>query len=386
MKKRIAILGSTGSIGTQALEVIEQNPDHFSVEVLTANNNIDLLIQQARKFKPNAVVIANECRYHSLQEALQNEDIKVYAGKDALDQIVAMDSIDMVLTAMVGYSGLLPTLNAIRAGKHIALANKETLVVAGEIVNREAIQNKVNIYPVDSEHSAIFQCLAGEHMNEIEKIYLTASGGPFRGFSLEQLQHVTTADALKHPNWDMGAKITIDSASMMNKGFEVIEAKWLFDLKPEQIDVVIHPQSIVHSLVQFRDGSMKAQMGLPDMKLPIQYAMNFPKRLPSDFERFNFMDYPTLSFEQPDTKIFRNLALAFEALDQAGNMPCILNAANEIVVQAFLREKIRFVEMPDIIEESMQKMTFIKNPDLNDYIQTDKETRLLTTSIIKKRS
>ncbi|PTN10466.1 1-deoxy-D-xylulose 5-phosphate reductoisomerase [Mangrovibacterium marinum] len=386
MKKRIAILGSTGSIGTQALEVIEQNPDHFSVEVLTANNNIDLLIQQARKFKPNAVVIANECRYHSLQEALQNEDIKVYAGKDALDQIVAMDSIDMVLTAMVGYSGLLPTLNAIRAGKHIALANKETLVVAGEIVNREAIQNKVNIYPVDSEHSAIFQCLAGEHMNEIEKIYLTASGGPFRGFSLEQLQHVTTADALKHPNWDMGAKITIDSASMMNKGFEVIEAKWLFDLKPEQIDVVIHPQSIVHSLVQFRDGSMKAQMGLPDMKLPIQYAMNFPKRLPSDFERFNFMDYPTLSFEQPDTKIFRNLALAFEALDQAGNMPCILNAANEIVVQAFLREKIRFVGMPDIIEESMQKMTFIKNPDLNDYIQTDKETRLLTTSIIKKRS
>jgi 1-deoxy-D-xylulose-5-phosphate reductoisomerase len=386
MKKRIAILGSTGSIGTQALDVIEQNPDHFSVEVLTANNNIDLLIQQARKFKPNAVVIANECRYTTLLEALKDEDIKVYAGTEALEQVVQMDCIDMVLTAMVGYSGLLPTLNAIRAGKHIALANKETLVVAGEIVNREAIGNKVNIYPVDSEHSAIFQCLAGEHMNEIEKIYLTASGGPFRGYSLEQLQKVTTADALKHPNWDMGAKITIDSASMMNKGFEVIEAKWLFDLKPEQIDVVIHPQSIVHSLVQFRDGSMKAQMGLPDMKLPIQYALNFPKRLPSDFERFNFMKYPTLTFEQPDTKIFRNLALAFEALDQAGNMPCILNAANEVVVQALLREKIRFVEMPDIIEESMQKVTFIKNPDLNDYIQTDKETRLLTSSLIKKRS
>jgi len=386
MKKRIAILGSTGSIGTQALEVIEQNPDHFEVEVLTANNNIDILIEQSRKFKPNAVVIANECRYSVLQEALKDEDIKVYAGKEALEQVVQMDSIDMVLTAMVGYSGLLPTLNAIRAGKHIALANKETLVVAGEIVNREAIENKVNIYPVDSEHSAIFQCLAGEHMNEIEKIYLTASGGPFRGYSLEQLQKVTTADALKHPNWDMGAKITIDSASMMNKGFEVIEAKWLFDLKPEQIDVVIHPQSIVHSLVQFRDGSMKAQMGLPDMKLPIQYAMNFPQRLPSNFDRFDFMKYPTLTFEQPDTKIFRNLALAFEALNQAGNMPCILNAANEVVVQALLREKIRFVDMPDIIEESMQKIAFIKNPDLNDYIQTDKETRLLTTSLIKKRS
>ncbi|MFV0378662.1 MAG: 1-deoxy-D-xylulose-5-phosphate reductoisomerase [Mangrovibacterium sp.] len=386
MKKRIAILGSTGSIGTQALEVIEQNPNHFEVEVLTANNNIDLLVEQARKFKPNAIVAANECRYENLCEALKGEDIKVFAGREALEQIVQMDSIDMVLTAMVGYSGLIPTLNAIRAGKHIALANKETLVVAGEIITREAIENKVNIYPVDSEHSAIFQCLAGEHMNEIEKIYLTASGGPFRGFSRERLQHVTTAEALKHPNWDMGAKITIDSASMMNKGFEVIEAKWLFDLKPEQIDVVIHPQSIVHSLVQFRDGSMKAQMGLPDMKLPIQYAMHFPQRLPSNFERFNFAKYPTLTFEQPDTKIFRNLALAFEALNQAGNMPCILNAANEVVVQALLREKVRFMEMPDIIEDVMQQMSFIKNPNLNDYIQTDKETRLLTTSIIKNRS
>lgn len=386
MRKRIAILGSTGSIGTQALEVIEQNPDHFEVEVLTANNNIDLLIEQSKKFKPNAVVVANECRYNLLRDALNGDDIKVYAGKEALEQVVQMDRVDVVLTAMVGYSGLLPTLKAIRAGKHIALANKETLVVAGEIITREAIENKVNIYPVDSEHSAIFQCLAGEHMNEIEKIYLTASGGPFRGFSLERLQQVTTADALKHPNWDMGAKITIDSASMMNKGFEVIEAKWLFDLKPEQIDVVVHPQSIVHSLVQFRDGSIKAQLGLPDMKLPIQYALNFPQRLPSSFDRFDFTKYPSLTFEKPDTKIFRNLALAYEAMDRGGNMPCILNAANEVVVQALLREKIRFADMPDLIEASMQKGTFVKNPDLNDYIETDKETRLLTTSLIKNRS
>ena len=321
-----------------------------------------------------------------MQEALKDEDIKVFAGKEALEQVVQIDSIDLVLTAMVGYSGLLPTINAIKAGKHIALANKETLVVAGEIITREAIKNKVSIYPVDSEHSAIFQCLTGEHMNEIEKIYLTASGGPFREFSQKMLEKVTIADALNHPNWDMGAKITIDSASMMNKGFEVIEAKWLFDLKPEQIDVIVHPQSIIHSIVQFGDGSMKAQMGLPDMKLPIQYAMNFPHRLPSTFDRFNFLDYPMLTFEQPDTKKFRNLALAFEALNQGGNMPCILNAANEIVVQAFLKEEIRFVEMPDIIEKSMQKVNFISNPDLDDYIQTDKETRLLTTSMIKQRS
>ena len=386
MKKRIAILGSTGSIGTQTLEVVEQNPDHFQVEVLTANNNIDLLIKQAKKFNPNIVVIANECRYKALQEALKDDDIKVFAGKEALEQVVQIDSIDLVLTAMVGYSGLLPTINAIKAGKHIALANKETLVVAGEIITREAIKNKVSIYPVDSEHSAIFQCLTGEHMNEIEKIYLTASGGPFREFTQEMLEKVTTADALNHPNWDMGAKITIDSASMMNKGFEVIEAKWLFDLTPKQIDVIVHPQSIIHSIVQFGDGSMKAQMGLPDMKLPIQYAMNFPHRLPSNFDRFNFMDYPMLTFEQPDTKKFRNLALAFEALNRGGNMPCILNAANEIVVQAFLKEKIRFIEMPDIIEKSMQKVNYISNPDLDDYIRTDKETRLLTTSMIKHRS
>jgi 1-deoxy-D-xylulose-5-phosphate reductoisomerase len=386
MKKKIAILGSTGSIGTQTLEVIAQNPSHFEVEVLTANNNIELLIQQAKIFQPNMVVITNHCRYNELAEALKNEPIKIFAGKEALEQVVQLDTIDMVVTAMVGYSGLIPTLKAIEAGKHIALANKETLVVAGEIITREAVKNKVSIYPVDSEHSAIFQCLAGEHMNEIEKIYLTASGGPFRNYTEQQLGSVTIAEALKHPNWDMGAKITIDSATMMNKGFEVIEAKWLFDLKPEQIDVIVHPQSIVHSIVQFRDGSMKAQMGLPDMKLPIQYALNFPKRLPSNFERFNFLNFPKLTFEQPNTKKFRNLALAFQALESGGNLPCILNAANEVVVQAFLKEKIRFIDMPGFIEESMQKVAYIKNPVLDDYIHTDKETRLLTASIIKQRS
>ncbi len=386
MKKRIAILGSTGSIGTQTLEVIAQHPDHFEVEVLTANNNIELLVQQAKTFQPNMVVVANHCRYQMLVEALKDEPIKIFAGKEALEQVVQLDTVDLVVTAMVGYSGLIPTLKAIEAGKHIALANKETLVVAGEIITREAVKNKVNIFPVDSEHSAIFQCLAGEHMNEIEKIYLTASGGPFRNLTEAQLEKVTRDDALKHPNWDMGAKITIDSASMMNKGFEVIEAKWLFDLQPHQIDVIVHPQSIIHSIVQFRDGSMKAQMGLPDMKLPIQYALNFPLRLPSDFKRFNFLDYPKLTFEQPNTKKFRNLALAFEALEMGGNLPCILNAANEVVVQAFLKEKIRFVDMPGLIEESMQKVTNIKNPVLDDYIQTDKETRLLTTSLIKQRS
>jgi 1-deoxy-D-xylulose-5-phosphate reductoisomerase len=385
MKKRIAILGSTGSIGTQTLEVIEQNPEHFEVEVLTANNNIRLLIDQAKKFQPNVVVISNSCHYDELAEALKNEPIKVFAGREALQQVVQMDTIDMVVTAMVGYSGLIPTCNAIKAGKDIALANKETMVVAGEIINQLAIEHKVNIYPVDSEHSAIFQCLVGEFNNEIEKIYLTASGGPFRGFSMEQLANVTKADALKHPNWDMGAKITIDSASMMNKGFEVIEAKWLFGLKPEQIDVVVHPQSIIHSLVQFRDGSMKAQMGLPDMKLPIQYALNFPERLPSGFKRFSFLDYPKLTFEQPNTKNFRNLALAFEALNQGGNMPCILNAANEVVVQAFLTEKISFLQMPEIIEQSMQKAAYLKSPNLEDYIQTDKEVRILTSALVKNQ-
>jgi len=383
MRKRIAILGSTGSIGTQTLEVIAQNPDHFEVEVLTANNNIELLIQQAKQFQPNVVVITNSCHFDQLKEALRNEPIKVYAGREAVQQVVEMDTIDLVVTAMVGYSGLIPTCNAIKAGKHIALANKETMVVAGEIINQLAIENKVNIYPVDSEHSAIFQCLVGEFNNEIEKIYLTASGGPFRNFTSEQLSNVTKEDALKHPNWAMGAKITIDSATLMNKGFEVIEAKWLFGLKPEQIDVVVHPQSIIHSIVQFRDGSMKAQMGLPDMKLPIQYALNFPERLPSTFKRFNFLDYPALTFEQPNTKKFRNLALAFEALNQGGNMPCILNAANEVVVQAFLSDKISFLQMPEIIEQSMEKATYLKNPDLEDYVQTDKEVRILTSATIK---
>lgn len=386
MKKRVAILGSTGSIGTQTLEVISQNPDHFEVEVLTANNSIELLIDQARKFQPNVVVITNNCHYDLLKEALKDEPIKVYAGKEALEQVVEMDTIDVVVTAMVGYSGLIPTCKAIKAGKHIALANKETMVVAGEIINQLAIEHKVNIYPVDSEHSAIFQCLVGEFNNEIEKIYLTASGGPFRDFTPEQLAKVTKADALKHPNWNMGAKITIDSASMMNKGFEVIEAKWLFGLTPEQIDVVVHPQSIVHSIVQFRDGSMKAQMGLPDMKLPIQYALSFPDRLPSEFKRFSFLDYPKLTFEQPNTKKFRNLALAFEALHQGGNMPCILNAANEVVVQAFLTDRISFLQMPQIIEKAMGEAPFIKSPDLDDYIQTDKETRILTSALVKNEA
>ena len=383
MKKRIAILGATGSIGTQTLEVIGQNPELFEVEVLTANNNTQLLIEQARKFQPNVVVISNDCHYNEVAEGLKDEPIKVYAGREALQQVVEMETIDVVVTAMVGYSGLIPTCNAIKAGKHIALANKETMVVAGEIINQLAIENKVNIYPVDSEHSAIFQCLAGEYNNEIEKIYLTASGGPFRGFTMEQLGKVTKADALKHPNWDMGAKITIDSASLMNKGFEVIEAKWLFGLNPGQIDVIVHPQSIIHSIVQFCDGSMKAQMGLPDMKLPIQYALSFPERIPSSFKRFNFLDYPKLTFEQPNTKNFRNLALAFEALNQGGNMPCILNAANEVVVHAFLNDKISFLEMPEIIEQAMGKVSFLKNPILDDYIQTDKETRIVTAEMVK---
>ena len=386
MKKRIAILGSTGSIGTQTLEVISQYPDHFEVEVLTANNNIELLIEQAKLFHPNVIVISNSCHYDELKEALRDEPVKIYAGREALNQVVEMDTIDVVLTAMVGYSGLIPTINAIKAGKNIALANKETMVVAGEIINRLALENRVSIYPVDSEHSAIFQCLVGEFNNEIEKIYLTASGGPFRGFSMEQLANVTKADALKHPNWDMGAKITIDSASMMNKGFEVIEAKWLFGLKPEQIDVIVHPQSIIHSIVQFRDGSMKAQMGLPDMKLPIQYALNFPERLPSAFKRFNFIDYPQLTFEQPNTKNFRNLALAFEALNRGGNMPCILNAANEVVVHAFLTDRISFLQMPEIIEKTMEKASFVKNPDLDDYILSDKEVRIMASALVKKQA
>ena len=382
-KRHIAILGSTGSIGTQALEVLEANPDSFVLEVLTAHSSADLLIEQALKFKPNCVVIGDESQYKKVQDVLFDEGIKVYAGADSLAQVVQMEEIDIVLTALVGYAGLRPTLAAIEAGKHIALANKETLVVAGDIVTDLAKQKGVNIYPVDSEHSAIFQCLVGEFHNPIEKIYLTASGGPFRGQTREQLASVTKAQALKHPNWDMGAKITIDSASMMNKGLEVIEAKWLFGLKPEQIDVIVHPQSIVHSIVQFEDGSMKAQMGLPDMKLPIQFALAFPERLKSDFPRFNFLNYPQLTFEQPDPKTFRNLALAFEAMKLGGNQPCILNAANEVVVDAFLKDKVTFLQMSDIIEQCMQKVAFIQKPNYDDYVATDAETRSVASQLIK---
>lgn len=382
MKKKIAILGSTGSIGTQALEVIEEHADKFQVEVLTANGNADLLIEQAIKFKPNVVVVADEAKYKKVEEALWKHDIKTYAGNDALAQVVEMDDIDVVLTALVGYAGLLPTINAIKAKKTIALANKETLVVAGELINKLAIENKVAILPVDSEHSAIFQCLVGEVQNKIEKIYLTASGGPFRGKKRHELQHITKEQALKHPNWDMGAKITIDSATLMNKGLEVIEAKWLFNLKPEQIDVIVHPQSIVHSLVQFEDGSMKAQLGLPDMKHPIQYALSFPQRLSSKSPRFNFMDYPELTFEKPDTETFLNLQLAFNALEKGGNMACILNAANEVAVEAFLKNKIKFLDIAEINQKCMEQVTFIAQPTYEDYVATDKQTRAFAESLI----
>lgn len=380
-KKHIAILGSTGSIGTQALEVIAQHPHKFAVEVLTAQNNARLLIEQALAFKPNAVVIGNESLYEEVRDALLPQDIKVYAGEKALASVVEMESIDLVLTALVGYAGLLPTLRAIERGKPIALANKETLVVAGELVTAQAREKGVNIYPVDSEHSAIFQCLVGEFHNPIEKIILTASGGPFRGKTRQELATVTKAQALKHPNWEMGAKITIDSASLMNKGLEVIEAKWLFGLKAEQIEVVVHPQSIIHSMVQFRDSSIKAQMGLPDMKVPIQFALSFPERLPAPFPRFNFLDYPQLTFEKPDLETFRNLALAFEAMQRGGNAPCILNAANEIAVAEFLKDKIRFLDMPDLIAACLAKVPFIEKPALDDYIQTDEETRRLAREL-----
>jgi 1-deoxy-D-xylulose-5-phosphate reductoisomerase len=383
-KKKIAILGSSGSIGTQALEVIQEHPDQFEVEVLTVNSNADLLIEQTKKFKPNTVVIADESKYTYVKDALANEDVHVYAGEAALSQAMEAEAIDVVLTAVVGFAGLKPTLAAINAGKHIALANKETLVVAGEMVTKLARDKGVNIYPVDSEHSAIFQCLAGEFHNKIEKIYLTASGGPFRGWNAEQLANVTREQALKHPNWEMGAKITIDSASMMNKGLEVIEAKWLFGLNAEQIDVIVHPQSIVHSIVQFEDGSMKAQMGLPDMKLPIQYALAYPQRIKSDFKRFNFLNYPSLTFEAPDQKTFRNLDLAYEAMKRGGNSPCILNAANEIVVDAFLKNKLRFTEMPDVIEQCMNDVKWLSAPTLEDYLETDKNARLLANEIILK--
>jgi len=386
MKKRIAILGSTGSIGTQALEVVKAHPDYMEVEVLTAHCNADLLIQQALEFKPNSVVIGNEKLYHKVSEALQPHDIKVYAGENSISQIVESNEIDIVLAAIVGFAGLKSTLKAIEAKKTIALANKECMVVAGQLVTKLARENAVNILPVDSEHSAIFQCLVGEFQNPVEKIYLTASGGPFRGKNRDFLAKVTKEDALKHPNWEMGQKITIDSATLVNKGLEVIEAKWLFGLKPEQIDVIVHPQSIVHSLVQFQDGAMKAQMGLPDMKLPIQYAFTYPFRLKTDYPRFNFMDYPQLSFEKPDTNTFSGLNLAFEAMRQNGNMPCILNAANEVVVHAFLLDKIGFLQMSDVIESCMQKVGFVAEPDLEDYIQTDHETRIIANELLKSYS
>ena len=381
-KKHIAILGSTGSIGTQALEVIEAHPESFQVEVLTAQNNVDLLIEQAKKFNPNAVVIVNEDFYGKVKDALLPLNIKVFAGENALASIVQMDSIDLVLTALVGYSGLKPTLRAIEAGKNIALANKETLVVAGELVTHLAKSKGVNIFPVDSEHSAIFQCLVGEFHNPIEKIILTASGGPFRGMKKNDLANVTKAQALKHPNWTMGAKVTIDSASLMNKGLEVIEAKWLFGLKAEQVEVVVHPQSIVHSMVQFEDGSIKAQLGLPDMRLPIQFAMTYPQRLKSSFPRFDFANYPALTFEKPDTETFRNLALAFEALSRGGNMPCVLNAANEVAVEEFLKDRVGFLQMSDIVERCLAKMDYIASPVIEDYVNTDRETRIKAKELI----
>ena len=375
-KRKIAILGSTGSIGTQALEVISAHSDRFQVEVLTAQSNYQLLISQAQEFKPNAVVIVNEDYYELVFDALNPLDIKVYAGANSLNAVVQMDDVDLVLTALVGYAGLTPTIKAIESGKSIALANKETLVVAGELITQLAAEKGVNIYPVDSEHSAIFQCLVGEFDNSIEKIYLTASGGPFRGKNLDFLKTVKKEQALKHPNWEMGAKITIDSASLMNKGLEVIEAKWLFGLKASQIDVIVHPQSIVHSIVQFEDGSMKAQMGVPDMKLPIQYALTYPERYKTDYERLNFMNYPSLTFEQPDLATFRNLGLAYQAMNQAGNMPCILNAANEIAVSSFLKDEVGFLQMSDVVEHCMKNISFLKSPSYEDYVRTDEETRI----------
>ena len=382
MKKRqLAILGSTGSIGTQALEVVSEHSDLFEVYALTANNQVDLLINQARKYMPEVVVIANERKYPELKEALEDLPIKVWAGADAIAQMVQSEPIDMVLTAMGGYSGLRPTISAIKAGKAIALANKEALVVAGELIMKLAAEHKVPILPVDSEHSAIFQCLTGAYDNSIEKILLTASGGPFRRKTLEELATVTKAQALRHPNWTMGAKITIDSASMMNKGFEMIEAKWLFDVTPDQVQVVVHPQSVIHSMVQFEDGAVIAQLGIPDMKLPIAYAFSFPTRMRSMAPRLDFNQYSTLTFEEPDMERFRNLAFAFEAARQGGNMPCILNAANEVVVAAFLQDRIGFLQMSDVIERTMRKASFIVNPSYEDYVATDTEARRLAAEL-----
>lgn len=380
--KRIAIFGSTGSIGTQCLDVIAANPDKFSAEILTAHKNEDLLIQQALRFNPNIIVIGDESKYQKVKQALANTDVKVFAGEAALDEVAAMDNYDMMIAAIVGYAGLKPTLKAIENGKPIGLANKETLVVAGDIVMQKAIEHRVPVIPVDSEHSAIFQCLVGEGRNKIEKIILTASGGPFLGRKPNYLVNVKREHALQHPNWAMGAKITIDSATLMNKGLEMIEAKWLFNLTPDQIQVVVHPQSIIHSMVQFEDGSIKAQMGLPDMKLPIQYAMAFPQRIVNNFPRFDFKKINTLNFEEPDIKTFRNLALAIEALEKGGNLPCVLNAANEIVVYAFLKNRIGFLEMTDVIEKVMHKIPFVQQPTLDQYFMSDGEARAMTADII----
>lgn len=381
MKRQLAILGSTGSIGTQALEVVSEHPDLFEVYALTANNQVELLVEQAHKYMPEVVVIANERKYPELKEALEDLPIKVWAGSDAIAQVVQAEPIDMVLTAMVGYSGLKPTIRAIESGKAVALANKETLVVGGELITRLAGEYKVPVLPVDSEHSAIFQCLAGEWDNPIEKVFLTASGGPFRTKTLEELATVTRDQALRHPNWTMGAKVTIDSASMMNKGFEMIEAKWLFGLRPEQVQVVVHPQSVIHSMVQFEDGSVKAQLGVPSMKLPIAYAFSYPRRLKSTLPRLDFAQYSQLTFEEPDMKRFRNLAFAYEAIGRGGNMPCILNAANEVVVAAFLREQIGFLQMSDVIERTMEKASFMLNPAYEDYVATDAEARRIAAEL-----
>jgi 1-deoxy-D-xylulose-5-phosphate reductoisomerase len=381
-KKKIALLGSTGSIGNQALDVIRQHPDKFEVEVLTAYSNDELLLKQALEFKPNTVVIVDESKYEALSERLWKENIKTYCGEKSLEDVVQMEGVDLVLTALVGYSGLKPTIAAIEAKKPIALANKETLVVAGDLITDLANKNHVPLLPVDSEHSAIFQCLAGEFHNKIEKIYLTASGGPFRGWTTEQLAGVTKAQALKHPNWEMGAKITIDSATLMNKGLEVIEAKWLFQLESHQIETVVHPQSVIHSVVQFEDGSMKAQMGLPDMKLPIQYAMAYPQRITSDFPRFNFMDYPELTFEKTDQVTFKNLGLAYKALDLGGTAACALNAANEITNAAFLQDKIKFLDIANINEKVMDAATFVKKPSLDDYVNSNTEARRIATEML----
>lgn len=381
-KKRIALLGSTGSIGTQTLDVLAAHAGNFSIEVLTAQNNAELLIEQAIRFHPNEVVIGNEKMHDKVHSALSSLGIRVYAGEEALASVVESDSVDIVLTALVGYSGLLPTIRAIRAGKTIALANKETLVVAGELITQLAQQHNVAILPVDSEHSAIFQCLVGEEKNPIEKIILTASGGPFRGKDRAYLAHVTKAQALKHPNWTMGAKITIDSATLMNKGLEVIEAKWLFGVPAEKIEVIVHPQSIIHSMVQFEDGSIKAQMGLPDMRLPIQYALGYPHRLKVNFPRFDFTQYPSLTFEKPDSGTFRNLALAYDALEKGGNVPCVINAANEVAVAAFLNDEVGFLEMSDVIESCVARISFVKNPTYEDYVSSDREARRVATELI----